>query len=261
MSFGGSYAACQGRDTELSIRSYRTKHCCLFSRQKRLCLLSFLARSFAPTLTTPRAFSYSRCFYCPVDPTPREQSTRSPSASERPIPPRSPYPCPCPRPRQPRPRRRPITTTPSHDRPQTYGIPRPTDTSSQTSSPSSRTSSISKTTALRWRCSSATPSPSRGRRPISQGCLGRQEATEGLILVGEHWHVGPERRGVDTATVMRGRGRKRQRQRRSSSHPQTRTRRRWTCPSPAPRPTQGACSSAPSACRSGLITRATIPGS
>ena len=70
VSFGGSYAACQGRDTELSIRSYRTKHCCLFSRQKRLCVLSFLARSFAPTLTTPRAFSPRR------SPTPPENNRR-----------------------------------------------------------------------------------------------------------------------------------------------------------------------------------------
>lgn len=46
VSLGGSYMTYQGRDTQLSIRSYRTKHCSLFSRQKRLCVPSFLPSCF-----------------------------------------------------------------------------------------------------------------------------------------------------------------------------------------------------------------------
>ena len=41
---GDSRISCQGRDSKLSIRSYGTKYCRLFSRPKRLCVLSFLVR-------------------------------------------------------------------------------------------------------------------------------------------------------------------------------------------------------------------------
>ena len=44
---GDSRISCQGRDSKLSIRSYGTKYCRLFSRPKRLCVLSFLVRAHA----------------------------------------------------------------------------------------------------------------------------------------------------------------------------------------------------------------------
>ena len=47
---GGSCTFCQGRDIELSIRSYRAKHRSLFRRQKRLCV-PFFPPPFAHTLT------------------------------------------------------------------------------------------------------------------------------------------------------------------------------------------------------------------
>ena len=54
---GDSRISCQGRDSKLSIRSYGTKYCRLFSRPKRLCVLSFLVRAHTDPLDHHSFFS------------------------------------------------------------------------------------------------------------------------------------------------------------------------------------------------------------